>query len=172
MAQSLILVGPMGAGKTTIGRALAQELKLPFKDIDHMVVDNAGADIPWIFDVEGEAGFRKREHLALVEALEGEAAVIATGGGIVMEEENRELLKCCNGYVVFLYTTVEQQFARTAKDKNRPLLQNDDPEAKLTQLMQIREPLYRAVADCVVETDKNKPRAIVNTIVDCWQKAN
>ncbi len=169
MPKSLILVGPMGAGKTTIGRILAQELNLPFKDIDHIVVENSGADIPWIFDVEGEEGFRKREQQALSQAIESEPSVIATGGGIVTIEQNRKLLKKA-GLVIFLFASVEQQFLRTAKDSNRPLLQQDNPKAVLTKLMQVREPLYREVADFVIETDRHKLNALVNTIIERWSK--
>ena len=169
MPASLILVGPMGAGKTTIGRLLAQELHLPFKDIDQLITEKAGADIPWIFHIEGEEGFRKREHQVLQEALCGEPGVIATGGGIVMKEENRELLKG-QPCVVFLNASVDQQFFRTAKDKNRPLLQRDDPRAVLVELMQIREPLYREVAGFVIDTDSSKPKAVVSAIIDYWKK--
>ncbi len=169
MSSSLILVGPMGAGKTTIGRMLSQELRLPFKDIDHIIAEKAGADIPWIFHVEGEEGFRKREHQVLEEVLAGEPAVIATGGGVVVKEENRQLLSqvpC----VVFLNASVEQQFFRTVKDKNRPLLQKDDPRSVLIELMKIREPLYREVADFVIDTDQSKPKGVVNAILDYWKK--
>lgn len=169
MPKSLILVGPMGAGKTTIGRALAQELQLPFKDIDHIVVENTGADIPWIFDVEGEDGFRRRESQALIEALEGEPAVIATGGGIVTQEANRQLLKQAEN-VIFLYASVKQQFYRTAKDKNRPLLQRANPEMVLANLMKVREPMYREVADFVIKTESSNPKVVVNAIMDYWKK--
>lgn len=169
MAKSLILVGPMGAGKTTIGRALSDELHLPFKDIDHIVVENCGADVPWIFDIEGEEGFRRRESQALAEALDGKPAVIATGGGIVTREANRKLLKNAGG-VVFLYASVKQQLNRTKKDKNRPLLQQGDPEKVLCALMQTREPWYREVSDFVIETDRSKPRDVVNAIVEYWKK--
>lgn len=171
MAESIILVGPMGAGKTTIGKLLAHELDLPFKDIDQLVVEKSGASIPWIFDVEGECGFRRREHQVLVDVLQENTAVIATGGGIVTQVENRELLKNCNN-VVFLYAPVELQFQRTAKDKNRPLLQQDNPRNVLERLMQIREPWYREVANLVVETNRNKPRNIVNGIIKYWLANN
>ena len=167
MSESLILVGPMGAGKTTIGRLLAAELNLPFKDIDHLVVEHAGADIPWIFDVEGEEGFRKREAKALADALLGEPEVIATGGGIVTVEENRRLLQAEKA-VVLLYATVEQQYHRTSRDKNRPLLQQKNPRKVLADLFAVREPLYREVADLVVETGRSKPRGVVETIVEYW----
>lgn len=169
MSPSLILVGPMGAGKTTIGRILSQELHLPFKDVDHIIAEKAGADIPWIFHVEGEEGFRKREHQVLEEVLSGEPAVIATGGGVVVKPENRQLLSqipC----VVFLNASVEQQFFRTAKDKNRPLLQKEDPKSVLIALMNAREPLYREVADFVIDTDHSKPKGVVNAILDYWKK--
>lgn len=168
MNKCIILVGPMGAGKTTIGRLLAQELHIPFKDIDHIVVDNAGADIPWIFHKEGEEGFRKREHLALVDALNEEVAVIATGGGIVTRLENRELL-AAQSCVIFLNASIDQQYFRTAKDKNRPLLQQDDPRSVLVALMRVREPLYKEVSDLIVDTDQSKPKIVVSTIVDYWK---
>lgn len=170
MPRSLILVGPMGAGKTTIGKALSERLHLPFKDIDHMVVESTGADIPWIFDVEGELGFRKREKHALQEALDGEPSVIATGGGIVTQEANRQLLKEAGG-VVFLCATVAQQLSRTRKDKNRPLLQKGNPEEILTNLMAVREPWYREVADFVIETNRMKPKTVVNAIIEYWHRA-
>lgn len=159
----------MGAGKTTIGKLLAAELNLPFKDIDHIVVEKTGATIPWIFDVEGEEGFRKREHQALADVLQEQASVIATGGGIVGQEVNRALLKK-EAIVIFLHASVEQQFQRTAKDKNRPLLQQDDPEAVLQRLMTQREPWYREVAKLVVHTDLHKPKSIVKQITDYWHK--
>ncbi|NRB37016.1 MAG: shikimate kinase [Pseudomonadales bacterium] len=167
MSESLILVGPMGAGKTTIGRLLASELKLPFKDIDHLVVEHAGADIPWIFDVEGEKGFRHRESKALQEALAAGPAVIATGGGIVGGDENRALLQREKA-VILLYATVDQQFSRTAKDKNRPLLQKENPRQVLADLFSVREPMYRQVADLVIETGRCKPKGAVECIVEYW----
>lgn len=169
MGKSVILVGPMGAGKTTIGKLVAQELGLPFKDIDHIVVEKSGADIPWIFDVEGEEGFRGRETRVLQEVLDGEAAVIATGGGIVSREENRELLKKADAVVVFLNATVNQQFQRTGKDKNRPLLQQDNPRQVLERLMEEREPWYREVSDLVIDTGKNKSRQLIKTIAGIWR---
>ena len=170
MADSLIMVGPMGAGKTTIGKLLAQQLFLPFKDIDLLIVEKTGASIPWIFDMEGEDGFRKREHQVLKEALRQPQAVIATGGGIVTREENRRLLKR-QKHVVFLSATVEQQYKRTAKDKNRPLLQHDNPQQVLERLMQEREPWYKEVADLIVDTGENNPYIIVDEIVHYWNKA-
>ena len=151
----------MGAGKTTIGRFLAAELLLPFIDTDEAIEQRCGADIPWIFDVEGEAGFRDREHKVLQELCQSSDAVIATGGGIVIREDNRSIIES-SGVVVYLHATIEQQLMRTGKDRKRPLLNNDDPRAVLTALMQAREPLYRQLADVVVNTDSRNPRVTAN----------
>ncbi len=148
----------MGAGKTTIGRHLATELSLPFIDTDHEIEERCGADIPWIFDVEGEAGFRAREHKVLNDVCQNQPAVIATGGGIVMLEDNRTLLKE-HGVTVYLHATVNQQLNRTGKDRSRPLLNQGDPETILADLMAIREPLYREVAHIVFPTDNRNPRS-------------
>ncbi|MDR9439262.1 MAG: shikimate kinase AroK [Halomonas sp.] len=161
---NLILVGPMGAGKSTIGRLLAAELSREFYDSDHEIQARCGADIPWIFDVEGEAGFRDRETQMIRELTRREGVVIATGGGAVLREENRRLLRE-SGTVVYLLTTVEQQLRRTAKDRNRPLLQRGDREQLLRDMFARRDPLYRATADLVVRTDRRGPRAVVNEIV-------
>ncbi|GAA5175275.1 MULTISPECIES: shikimate kinase AroK [Halomonadaceae] len=161
---NIFLVGPMGAGKSTIGRLLAAELQRDFLDSDHAIQARCGADIPWIFDIEGEAGFRERE-VAMVDELTGlSEIVLATGGGAVMNEANRRALRE-RGTVVYLYTTVEQQLRRTAKDRNRPLLRNKDPEAVLRGLFELRDPLYRATADLVVRTDRRGPRTVVNDIL-------
>ncbi|MGM0535135.1 MAG: shikimate kinase AroK [Pseudomonadota bacterium] len=161
---NLILVGPMGAGKSTIGRLLAAELSRDFFDSDHEIQARCGADIPWIFDVEGETGFRDRETLMIRELTRHEGVVIATGGGAVLREENRRMLREC-GTVIYLLTTVEQQLRRTAKDRNRPLLQRGDREQLLRDMFARRDPLYRATADLVVRTDRRGPRAVVNEIV-------
>ncbi|MDW7748004.1 shikimate kinase AroK [Halomonas sp.] len=161
---NLILIGPMGAGKSTIGRLLAAELSRDFYDSDHEIQARCGADIPWIFDVEGEAGFRDRETQMIRELTRHEGVVIATGGGAVLREENRRVLRE-SGTVVYLLTTVEQQLRRTAKDRNRPLLQRGDREQLLREMFALRDPLYRATADVVVRTDRRGPRAVVNEIV-------
>ncbi|MEQ6918516.1 shikimate kinase AroK [Halomonas aquatica] len=161
---NLILIGPMGAGKSTIGRLLAAELSREFFDSDHEIQARCGADIPWIFDVEGEAGFRDRETQMIRELTRHEDVVIATGGGAVLREENRRVLRE-SGTVIYLLTTVEQQLRRTAKDRNRPLLQRPDREAVLRDMFALRDPLYRATADVVVRTDRRGPRAVVNEIV-------
>lgn len=161
---NLILVGPMGAGKSTIGRLLAAELSRDFLDSDHEIQARCGADIPWIFDVEGEAGFRQREEHMIAELSEREGVVIATGGGAVLRENNRRRLRE-RGSVIYLFTTVEQQLKRVAKDRNRPLLQRPDREQVLREMFDLRDPLYRATADIVVRTDRRSPRAVVNEIV-------
>jgi shikimate kinase len=165
MSQSLILVGPMGAGKSTIGKLLASILNLPFSDSDRVIEEKTGADIPWIFDMEGEEGFRLRETAVLSELLIAEPMVIATGGGIVMRDENRALLKG-DGVVVYLTASIDQLVERTYKDKKRPLLQVDDPEAKIRELIAQRDPLYTEVADLVVQTDRRSPKAVAQEIAD------
>jgi shikimate kinase len=149
---NVILVGPMGAGKSTIGRQLAQLLNYDFVDSDHEIEARTGADIPWIFDVEGEAGFRKREEAVIDELTQLQGIVLATGGGVVIRESNRRAISS-RGIVVYLKTSVEQQLVRTAKDRKRPLLQHAEPRKVLTELMKVREPLYLEVADHVVDTD-------------------
>ena len=162
---NLILIGPMGAGKSTIGRLLAKELRVPFKDSDKEIEQRTGADIPWIFDVEGEAGFREREQAVIVELCELDGMVLATGGGAVMRAENRAALRR-GGRVVYLHATVEQQIDRTSRDRNRPLLRNADPGKVLRELLAVRDPLYREIADIVVETDERPPRLVVQEILE------
>lgn len=153
----------MGAGKSTVGRQLASRLAFAFVDTDHMIEARTGADIPWIFDVEGEAGFRQRESAVLQDLLGVEQHVIATGGGIIEREANHALLKQL-GRVVYLTASLEQLFSRTAKDKKRPLLQVADPKAKIEALLARRDPLYRGVADCVLDTDGKSSQWVVNRI--------
>lgn len=155
----------MGAGKSTIGRLLAKELKLRFKDSDKEIEQRTGADIPWIFDVEGEQGFREREQSMVVELCELDGVVIATGGGVVLRPENRQALRD-GGRVVYLHASVEQQLERTSRDRNRPLLRNAEPGKVLRNLMEIRDPLYREIADIIIETDERPPRLVVQEIID------
>ncbi|MWJ27196.1 shikimate kinase AroK [Halomonas sp. ZH2S] len=161
---NLFLIGPMGAGKSTIGRLLAAELAREFFDSDHAIQARCGADIPWIFDVEGEQGFRQREIQMIDELTQLSQVVVATGGGAVLREENRCALRE-RGTVVYLLTTVEQQLKRTAKDRNRPLLQCDNREQVLNDMFALRDPLYRATSDITVRTDRRSPRAVVNEII-------
>lgn len=169
--QNIYLVGPMGAGKSTIGRLLSTELRLEFKDSDKEIEDRCGCNIPWIFDVEGEVGFRDREVAAIEEITKERNVLMATGGGAVLRPENRQHLSS-RGTVVYLKTSVEQQLARTAKDKNRPLLQIDNPEAVLRKLMAERDPLYQEVADIVIHTDDRNPKYVVLEIVKRLQELN
>ncbi|MCS7488452.1 MULTISPECIES: shikimate kinase [Marinomonas] len=170
-APNIILVGPMGAGKTTIGRLISQSMGKEFYDLDKVIEDNAGADIPWIFEREGEDGFRKRETQALASIAESDTGdcVLATGGGIVMREENREILRE-NALVVYLYASVAQQLYRTSKSTHRPLLQTGDPKATLKKLFEVRDPLYREVANLIIETDARHPRSVANKVLDAIRR--
>ncbi|AMX03981.1 shikimate kinase [Microbulbifer thermotolerans] len=147
----------MGAGKSTIGKLLALQLGLPFADTDKVLEDRTGADIPWIFDVEGEAGFRRRESEVLEDLCRGPVQVIATGGGIVLAEQNRRQLKK-HGLVVYLQASADQLLERTAKNSNRPLLRVADPRARIIELLEQRDPLYREVADLICDTDDCTPK--------------
>lgn len=163
-SQSVFLIGPVGAGKSTIGRQLASELKLNFYDSDREIESKCGVTIDWIFDIEGEEGFRLREKDA-IESLVGEQSIVlATGGGAILLPENRTLLSS-RGKVVYLQATVDQQLERTAKDKKRPLLQVDDKRTQLQKLMDEREPLYREIADLTIETSDTTVRNVVQRIV-------
>lgn len=155
----------MGAGKSTIGRLLAKELHLPFKDSDKEIEVRTGANIPWIFDKEGEPGFRDRETAMIVELCHENGIVLATGGGAVMRPQNRQALRN-GGRVVYLHASIEQQVARTSRDRNRPLLRNANPEKILRDLLAVRDPLYREIADLVVETDERPPRMVVLDILE------
>ena len=165
MQDNVFLVGPMGAGKSTIGRLLAKELKLSFKDSDKEIERRCGADIPWIFDREGEQGFRDREVAVLADLAQLEGVVLATGGGTVLREENRRTL-AQGGQVIYLHASVDQQVTRTARDRQRPLLQTTDPRGVLQRLMEKRDPLYRQVADLVVEVDDRSKYHVLAEIVE------
>lgn len=153
----------MGAGKTTIGRLLSSELGMEFVDSDKFIEERCGATIPWIFDMEGEAGFRDREEQAIDYLTSQKGIVLATGGGAVMRDINREYLSG-RGIVVYLCTSVEQQIARTARDKNRPLLQTANPAQVLRELFKKRDPLYREVATIVLQTDQRNPRWVISEL--------
>ncbi|WXU00876.1 MAG: Shikimate kinase 1 [Catillopecten margaritatus gill symbiont] len=162
--QNVILVGPMGSGKTSVGRRLSCVLKRDFFDTDFEIVARTGVAIDYIFDVEDEEGFRQRETQMLKDLCEIPNIVIATGGGIVIKEENRALLKC-NSFVVYLSSSVEQLVKRTAKSKSRPLLeQSNDREKTLRDLLTAREGFYQEVADLVVDTTGKKLYSIINEI--------
>ena len=149
---NIILIGPMGSGKTSTGRMLAKEMGYAFADTDEEVTKRTGVSIAYIFDVEGEEGFRKRECLALKECLNDNNTILSTGGGIVLSKENRDLLQD-RGTVVYLQTSIRFQVKRTASTNNRPLLQNKDPEETLEKLMLTRSPLYEEIADITIMTD-------------------
>ncbi|MDC8832118.1 shikimate kinase AroK [Alteromonas gilva] len=162
--RNIFLVGPMGAGKSTIGRHLADELHLEFFDSDQEIERRSGADITWIFDLEGEEGFRKREENVINDLTDKQGIVLATGGGSIVTKAVRNRLSA-RGIVVYLQTTIDKQVARTQRDKRRPLLQKGDPEQVLTDLADLRNPLYEEVADYVVETDDQSARAVANQII-------
>ena len=149
---NIILIGPMGSGKTSTGRMLAKEMGYAFADTDEEVTKRTGVSIAYIFDVEGEEGFRKRECLALKECLNDNNTILSTGGGIVLSKENRDLLQD-RGTVVYLQTSIRFQVKRTASTNNRPLLQDKDPEETLEKLMLTRAPLYEEIADITIMTD-------------------
>ena len=146
---NIFLVGLMGAGKTTIGKLLAKRLKKTFIDTDHEIEHRTGVRIPLIFELEGEAGFRERETALILELTQRQDIVLATGGGAIMRKENRDAL-VQNGTVVYLNAKIEDLWQRTQHDKNRPLLQTQDPKARLTELFIQRDPLYREIADMIV----------------------
>jgi shikimate kinase len=154
----------MGAGKTTVGRQLAKALGLEFVDSDQVITERTGVDIPTIFEFEGEAGFREREAAVIEELTARPDIVLATGGGVVLRPENRRHL-AERGTVVYLRATVDQQLRRTRRDRNRPLLQTDDPRARLEALMREREPLYRELADITVETNERGARPTLRRVL-------
>lgn len=160
---AIFLVGPMGAGKSTIGRLLAETLSLEFYDADREIEERSGVDIPWIFDMEGESGFRERESAMLLELGENSSSVVSTGGGAVLRDDNRKMM-VAKGTVIYLKTSVEEQVRRTARDRKRPLLQTANPEQTLRQLMAQREPLYEEIADVTVLTDHRSPKAVVQEL--------
>jgi shikimate kinase len=163
--QNLFLVGPMGAGKSAVGRQLARLLHMDFVDSDEEIENRTGVDISFIFEKEGEDGFRKREARVIDELSAKKGIVLATGGGAVLDPENRSHLGG-RGFVVYLHTTVQQQLDRTSRGRNRPLLENGEPEKVLADLMDIRDPLYREIADLVVETDGRRVKEVAAEIRD------
>jgi shikimate kinase len=162
---SLFLTGPMGAGKSTIGQQLSKQLELPFQDSDHEIEARTGVDIPLIFELEGEAGFRKRESVVIDELTQLPEIVLATGGGSILDPANREHLNS-RGQVIYLRASVDQQLKRTRMDRNRPLLQTEDPRTRLEELMAVRDPLYLEIASIVIETDGMRVRDVVKKILE------
>ena len=162
--QRIFLVGPMGSGKTAVGRQLAMALSLEFRDTDVEIEQRTGVDIPYIFDKEGEAGFRQREREAIDTLTQLDKVVIATGGGAILLPENRQHLRS-RGCVVYLRTSVEQQLERTRSTRNRPLLFTEDPKQRLADLMTIRGPLYESTATLTVDTDSRRVTTVVEDIL-------
>ena len=161
---NIFIVGPMGSGKTTVGKIVANELFLDFHDTDTKIEDATGVTIDWIFDIEGEEGFRKRENAILKEMVALNSIVLATGGGIVIEDQNRELL-ASRGTVFYLHTPLNTQIERTAKDKDRPLLKDQDPKKVLEELQKSRQSLYEEVADHIIDTENKSGSEVANEIV-------
>ena len=161
---SIFLIGPMGSGKTAVGRQLAKLLDLRFHDSDAEIERRTGVDIPYIFEKEGEASFREREREVIESLTALKNVVVATGGGAVLDPRNREHL-AGRGCVVYLKTSVRQQLERTRHSRQRPLLNQGDPEAKLQALMSFRAPLYESIATLVVSTDGRHVRAVAEDIV-------
>tara|TARA_B100000427_G_C15251019_1_gene482162 strand:- start:76 stop:624 length:549 start_codon:yes stop_codon:yes gene_type:complete len=166
---NIFLIGPMGVGKSTIGRVLAHIMNLRFFDSDQEIEANTGADIPWIFDVEGESGFRERERKMIIQLCKRKDIVLATGGGVILAKQNREAL-CSNGTVVYLTAPIEKLVDRTRKDKNRPLLRTNDPERKIIELCNARNHLYEDTADIVIDTEGKKPQVVASEIQKLVQK--
>ena len=170
---NIYLIGLMGAGKTTVGRQLAKKLGRPFYDSDHEVVERTGVPIPTIFEIEGEEGFRRRETKVIADMTARRDSVLATGGGAVLRQENRDNLKA-NGFVIYLNAPPHVLWERTRHDKNRPLLRVDDPLRKLQELFFVRDPIYREVADLVVDDGKGNAQAIVQMLAkevsDRWSQ--
>ena len=162
--KKIFIVGPMGAGKTTIGRQLAKTLDWEFVDSDHEIVSRTGVNIPIIFDVEGEAGFRKREKAVIDELTQRDHLVLATGGGVVLDADNRRYLSE-RGVVVYLRASAEHLFKRTSRDRNRPLLQTENPMERIIELLAQRDPLYMEVADIVMETGEENILSVVRKLM-------
>ena len=173
-APNLILVGPMGAGKSSIGRRLAERLGLEFVDADEALVERTGATITTIFEHVGEAGFREREKATLTQLLAGEGMLVSTGGGAVLDGDNRQLMHE-RGFVVYLRVSVGAQLKRLGRDRSRPLLQRGDREQVLHELATAREPLYAEVADLMLDTDRLSPGSATSSLAQLlaaqWQRS-
>ena len=161
---NIFIVGPMGSGKSTVGKLISDELFLNFFDTDDEIEARTGASIDWIFDLEGEEGFRKRESEMLEEMVKKNSIVLSTGGGIVLSKINRELLSS-RGTVFYLSTPISTQVERTSKDKDRPLLKNGDPSQILTKLHEEREDLYKNVSDHIISTENKSSQEVAAEII-------
>jgi len=164
--RNIFLIGPMGAGKSTIGREIADRLHLEFFDSDQEIERRTGADIAWVFDLEGEEGFRKREETVIEDLSEKHGIVLATGGGSVISTNVRNHLSA-RGIVVYLETTIDKQVARTQRDRRRPLLQTEEePRTVLENLAVARNPLYEEIADVIVKTDDQSAKVVAHKIIE------
>ena len=164
--RNIFLIGPMGAGKSTIGREIAERLHLEFFDSDQEIERRTGADIAWVFDLEGEEGFRKREETVIEDLSEKQGIVLATGGGSVISTNVRNRLSA-RGIVVYLETTIDKQVARTQRDRRRPLLQtSEEPRTVLENLAVERNPLYEEIADIIVQTDDQSAKVVAHKIIE------
>jgi shikimate kinase len=161
---NLFLVGMMGAGKTTLGKALAQRVGLEFVDTDRVLVERTGVPVATIFEIEGEAGFRRREAGVIAELAQGPRRVVATGGGAVLLEDNRRVMRAA-GTVIYLRARIEALWERTRHDASRPLLATPDPRATLARLLEERDPLYRDAAHLIVETGSQSAGTLVNRVM-------
>ncbi len=159
----------MGAGKTTIGRLVAKRLDKDFYDSDHEIESRTGADIPWIFEIEGEEGFRKRETTIITELCELENIVLSTGGGVILSQDNCKQLKD-NGIVIYLKSSAEKLLKRIQTDKRRPLLQTDDKLGRIRDILKEREPMYESLADEIIMTDRQTVNQIVKQILNKIKK--
>lgn len=169
--ENIYLIGLMGAGKTTIGRQLARTLKLPFYDSDKAIEESTGVDIPTIFEFEGEEGFRDREQKMLQQLTKMDGIVLATGGGAILREENRQLLKE-NGFIVYLQCSVDRILERTRRDTQRPLLNTAEPRERIESLFAQREPLYLACADYKIDTGVLQSKVVVNHILEEYKSVH
>ncbi|QJC29190.1 shikimate kinase AroK [Enterobacteriaceae endosymbiont of Plateumaris rustica] len=169
--RNIFLIGPMGAGKSTIGRQLANQLNMEFFDSDEEIERRTGADINWVFDVEGELGFRKRERKIINEITKKKGIILATGGGSITSKETRKYLSS-RGIVIYLQTTIEKQLIRTQRDKKRPLLHNKSKLAIeiLQNLAKERNPLYTEIADIIIKTDKQNAKIVANQLINLLEK--
>ena len=161
---NIFIVGPMGSGKSTVGKIISNELFLNFFDTDEEIETRTGASIDWIFDLEGEEGFRKRESKILHEMVQKNSIVLSTGGGIILSESNRDLLSS-RGTVFYLATPIAVQLERTSKDKDRPLLKNGDPGKILKELHLARQSFYEEVADYIVDTEDKSSQEVSEEII-------
>ncbi len=168
---NIFLIGPMGSGKTTIGRQLARRLNLEFYDSDRVIEERTGVSIPTIFDLEGESGFRQREREVIDQLTQMDHIVLATGGGAVLNEENQRHLRE-RGTVIYLSASTEELFARTSKDKNRPLLQTENPRARIEQLLTERHPIYQELADYVINTGQSGLKTVIRDILRLVEKSS